>query len=181
MRVNHLPAVLFASAVVAATGTAAISPQADMTIFITSAGSGKVADLGGLDRPDRHCTQLAVAAGAISTGWRAYLSAQATDGAPGVNARERIGSGPWQDAKGEVISRNVVELHNGNNLDKQAALKEKGEPVNGRCDTPNMHDILTGSQPDGTAFAAGEDRTCGNCTPRGAEGAAMVGHHDRMA
>jgi hypothetical protein len=180
MRVNHLPAVLFASAVAAVTGTAAFSQQADMTFFITSVGSGKGADLGGLEGADRHCAQLAGAAGATSTSWRAYLSTQAMGDAPAVNARDRIGSGPWQNAKGEVIARNVDELHNGNNLNKQTALNEKGEPVNGRGDTPNMHDILTGSQPDGTAFAAGEDRTCGNWTLSGAEGAAMVGHHDRM-
>ena len=97
-----------------------------------------------------------------------------------MNARDRIGRGPWQNAKGAVIAKDVSELHGTNNLTKQTALNEKGEPVNGRGDTPNMHDILTGSQADGTAFPAGDDRTCGNWTKSGTEGAAMVGHHDRI-
>ena len=148
-----------------------------MTFFVTSAGSGKGADLGGIEGADRHCQQLAQAAGAGSKTWRAYLS---TQGAGAVNAKDRIGAGPWQNAKGEVIATNVADLHSANNkIGKQTALTEKGAPVNGRGDTPNMHDILTGSQADGTAFAAGDDRTCRNWTSSG-EGAAMVGHHDRM-
>ena len=103
----------------------------------------------------------------------------ASGGASPVNARDRIGRGPWANAKGEVVARDVAQLHGENNLTRQTALTEKGEPVNGRGQTPNMHDILTGSQPDGTAFAGSEDRTCGNWTRSGAEGAAMVGHHDR--
>jgi hypothetical protein len=151
--------------------------QSDMTFFVTSAGSGKGADLGGLAGADTQCQILAQAAGAGGKTWHAYLS---TQGAGAVNARDRIGSGPWQNAKGAVIAKNVTELHSANNnISKQTALTEKGEMVNGRGDTPNMHDILTGSQPDGTAFTAGEDRTCGNWTKSG-QGAAMVGHHDRQ-
>ena len=154
--------------------------QSDMTFFITSAGPGNGADLGGLEGADRHCQQLAEAAGAGGRTWRAYLSTQASGGAPAVNARDRIGEGPWQNAEGVVIAGDLEELHDGNNLNKETALTESGELVNGRGDSPNRHDILTGSQPDGTAFAGGDDRTCGNWTLSGAEGAAMVGHHDRM-
>ena len=149
--------------------------QANMTFFVTSAGIGKGADLGGLEGADRHCQNLAQAAGAGARTWRAYLS---TQGAGAVNAKDRIGRGPWQNAKGVVIAKDVADLHGSNNLTKQTALTEKGDVVNGRGDTPNTHDILTGSQTDGTAFAAGEDRTCGNWTKSGA-GAAMVGHADR--
>ncbi len=155
------------------------SGAAAMSFFVTSAGPGKGADLGGLEGADRHCQQLAQAAGAGNRNWRAYLSTQATGGQPAVNARDRIGRGPWQNAKGEVIARSVEDLHGTNNLTKQTAPNEKGETVKGRGDTPNTHDILTGSQPDGTAFADAEDRTCGNWTRSGTEGAAMVGHHDR--
>jgi hypothetical protein len=160
-------------------GTSAnlFAQQATMTFFVTSAGPGKGADLGGLEGADRHCQTLAQAAGAGTKTWRAYLSTQG-DGA--VNARDRIGRGPWQNAKGTVIAQNVDDLHSANNkLTKQSALSEKGEGINGRGDTPNRHDVLTGSQPDGRAFPAGEDRTCGNWTKSGA-GAAMVGHHDRQ-
>jgi hypothetical protein len=151
--------------------------QSEMTFFITSAGSGKGGALGGVEGADKQCQALAQAAGAGGKTWHAYLS---TQGAGAVNARDRIGPGPWQNAKGTVIAKNVGELHSAtNNLTKQTALNEKGDLVNGRGDTPNMHDILTGSQPDGTAFAAGEDRTCGNWTKSG-QGAAMVGHHDRQ-
>ena len=153
--------------------------QTSMTFFITSAGPGKGADLGGLDGADRVCQALAQAVGAGDRTWRAYLSTQAVGGAQAVNARDRIGRGPWQNAKGVVIAKDVDELHGTNNLTKQTALNEKGEVVNGRGDTPNRHDILTGSMPDGRSFPAAEDRTCGNWTKSG-QGAAMVGHHDRM-
>jgi hypothetical protein len=143
-------------------------------------GSGKGADLGGLAGADAHCQQLAGSAGGSSRTWHAYLSTSATGGGQTVNARDRIGRGPWQNAKGAVIAKDVTELHGTNNLTKQTALTEKGEVVNGRGDTPNMHDILTGSQPDGTAFAGGDDRTCSNWTKSGAEGAVMMGHHDRQ-
>jgi hypothetical protein len=159
-------------------GTAAVgqAQQGDMSFFISSAGSGKGADLGGLAGADKICQTLAQAAGAGGKTWRAYLS---TQGPGAVNAKDRIGSGPWQNAKGTVVAKNAAELHGQNNLNKQTALTEKGEMVNGRGDTPNMHDILTGSQPDGTAFPAGEDRTCGNWSQSG-KGAAIVGHHDRQ-
>ena len=149
--------------------------QSDMTFFVSSAGSGKGADFGGLAGADRHCQTLAAAAGAGNHTWRAYLS---SSGQPAVNARDRIGKGPWKNAKGAVIANSVAELHGTNNLTKQTALTEKGAMVNGRGDTPNMHDILTGTQPDGTAFAGGDDKTCGNWTKSG-EGVAIVGHHDR--
>lgn len=151
-----------------------------MSFFVTSAGSGRGADLGGLAGADRICQDLAQAAGAGGKPWRAYLSTQGTGGQPAVNARDRIGAGPWVNAKGEVIARNVAELHGSNNLNKQTALTERGMVVPGRGDTPNQHDILTGTQADGTAFPPGEDRTCGNWTRSGAEGAVMVGHHDRV-
>jgi hypothetical protein len=154
--------------------------SSDMTFFVTSAGSGKGADLGGLQGADQHCQSLAQAAGAGQHTWHAYLSTQAADGKPSVNARDRIGNGPWKNAKGEPIASSVADLHSPNNkLNKQTALSEKGQPINGRGDQPNMHDILTGSQPDGTAFPAGEDRTCKNWTSSG-EGSAMMGHHDRQ-
>ena len=153
--------------------------QSAMTFFITSVGSGKGGDLGGLAGADRHCQSLTQAVGAGNRTWHAYLSTSASGEQPAINARDRIGRGPWQNAKGVVIARDVDELHGNNNLNKQTALTEKGEPVNGRGDTPNMHDILTGSQPDGRAFASGDDRTCHNWTSSG-QGAAMLGHHDRQ-
>jgi len=153
--------------------------QANMTFFVTSAGSGKGADLGGLAGADRICQQLAQAAGAGSHSWHAYLGAQAADGQPAVNARDRIGKGPWQNVKGVVVAKNLDELHGDNNISKQTALTEKGDVVNGRGDTPNRHDALTGSQPDGTAFPAGDDKTCHNWTSS-TQGAAMLGHIDRQ-
>jgi hypothetical protein len=152
------------------------APHADMSFFITSAGSGRGGDLGGLAGADRVCQTLAQAAGAGGKTWRAYLS---TQGPEAVNARDRIGRGPWLNATGVVIAKDVAELHGQNNINKQTALTEKGEVVKGRGDAPNMHDILTGSRPDGTAFPPGEDRTCGNWT-RSGQGSAIVGHHDRQ-
>jgi len=148
--------------------------QGSMTFFVTSAGPGKGADLGGLAGADRLCQTLA--AGAGSRTWRAYLS---TQGAGAVSARDRIGPGPWQNAKGMVIAKSVDELHGANNLTKQTALSEKGEMVNGRGDSPNGHDILTGSTPDVRVPAGDQDMTCGNWTKSG-DGAAIVGHHDRL-
>lgn len=171
---------LIVSAVAALGIVASLAPahaqQGEMSFFVTSGGSGDGANLGGIEGADRHCQQLADAAGAGSKTWRAYLS---TQGAGAVNARDRIGDGPWVNAKGEVIAADLAALHGENNLTKATALTETGEVVNGRGDSPNMHDILTGSQPDGTAFAEGEDRTCGNWTKNG-QGAAMVGHSDRI-
>jgi hypothetical protein len=146
--------------------------QKDMTFFITSAGPGKGADLGGLAGADAHCQALAKAAGAGNRQWRAYLSTNQ------VNARDRIGKGPWKNAKGEEIARDVEDLHKAAKINKQTGLDEKGQPVNGRGDSPNRHDILTGSSPDGRAITD-KDMTCGNWTKSG-EGAAMVGHHDRV-
>jgi hypothetical protein len=153
--------------------------QANMTFFVTSVGPGKGADLGGLNGADKHCQQLAQAAGAGSHTWHAYLSTQTANGQPAVNARDRIGKGPWTNAKGVVVAKDLTELHGQNNLSKQTAISEKGEIINGRGDTPNRHDVLTGTQSDGTAFAAGEDRTCSNWTSS-TKGAAMVGHTDRQ-
>jgi hypothetical protein len=169
---------LIACAAAAAIGLgASAQAQNAMTFFITSAGPGKGADLGGLEGADRHCQALAQAAGAGGKTWRAYLS---TQGANAVNAKDRIGRGPWQNAKGAVVAKDVADLHGAsNNLNKDTALSEKGEVINGRGDTPNRHDILTGSQSDGTAFTGADDRTCGNWT-KSAAGAAMVGHHDRQ-
>jgi len=150
--------------------------QSEISFFITSAGPGKGGDLGGLTGADQLCQLLGATAGAGTQTWRAYLS---TQGPGAVNARDRIGRGPWLNAKGLIVAKDLAELHGQNNINKQTALTEKGNQVNGRGDTPNMHDILTGSQADGTAFPPGEDRTCGNWTKSGA-GAAMVGHHDRQ-
>src|SRR4029079_784750 len=157
-------------------GVPAHAQQAGMSFFVTSAGPGKGADLGGLDGADRHCQQLAAAAGAAAKTWHAYLS---TQGAGAVNARDRIGKGPWMNAKGVTVAKDVAELHGTNNLTKQTALSEKGDVTNGRGDTPNRHDILTGSQPDGTAFSGSDDRTCKNYTSS-TQGAVMLGHADRQ-
>jgi hypothetical protein len=159
---------------------AAYAQSADMTFFLTSAGPGKGGDLGGLSGADNHCQQLAQSVGAGAKTWHAYLSTQAIAGAPAVNARDRIGKGPWQNAKGVVVAKDVADLHGAsNNLSKQTALTEKGDMNNGRGDTPNRHDILTGSQADGTAFPPDADRTCKNWTSS-TQGAAMVGHSDRQ-
>jgi hypothetical protein len=148
------------------------------TFFVTSVGLGRGADLGGLAGADAHCQALAQAVGAGGRTWRAYLSTQGTGA---VNARDRIGAGPWQNARGVVIARSIADLHSpANAMTKQTNVNERGQVVNGRGDTPNEHDVLTGSQADGTAFAAGQDRTCRNWTYSGGEGSAMVGHHDRI-
>jgi hypothetical protein len=147
-----------------------------MSFFITSEGSGKGADLGGLAGADQHCQMLAKAAGSTKNTWRAYLS---TNGQGGVNARDRIGKGPWYNAKGVMVAKNVDDLHSDSNkLSKENSISEKGQVLNGRGDTPNQHDILTGSELDGKAFPAGADKTCSNWTSSG-EGSAQVGHHDR--
>jgi hypothetical protein len=155
--------------------------NANMSFFITSVGKGDGANLGGLSGADEHCQALAKAAGAGNRTWRAYLSTQAQGGQAAVNARDRIGPGPWQNAKGTVVAKSVADLHSENNqLSKDNSLNEKGEVVAGRGDTPaNRHDILTGSQADGTAFPAGEDMTCQNWTSN-STGVAMMGHHDRV-
>ncbi|MBK5298753.1 MAG: hypothetical protein JJE40_16480 [Vicinamibacteria bacterium] len=158
--------------------TQAQAPQ--LGFFITSAGPGKGADLGGLVGADAHCQTLAAAVGAGGRTWRAYLSATASGVQPAVNARDRIGTGPWANAKGVVVATSVADLHSdANKLSKDNSLTEKGEVVNGRGDTPNKHDILTGAQLDGTASTAAGDSTCGNWTSSG-EGSALAGHHDRQ-
>ena len=158
---------------------AAQAQQADMSFFITSVGKGSGADLGGLAGADAHCQALARAAGSTSTNWRAYLSTTEPGGDAGVNARERIGNGPWKNAKGVVVATSVDNLHSASvNITKQTALTEKGEVVSGRGDQVNMHDILTGSDPQGNYSTAGGDTTCGNWTKSG-DGSAIVGHHDR--
>jgi hypothetical protein len=153
------------------------APQS-MRFFVTSAGSGKGGDLGGLAGADAHCKSLAAAVGAGTRTWHAYLSTQATAGVPAENAHDRIGGGPWYNAKATLIARDLDELHGMNMLTKQTALTEKGAVVNGRGDTPNMHDVLTGSQPDGKAFPPGNDMTCKNWTSS-TVGTAMLGHSDR--
>jgi hypothetical protein len=153
---------------------------AEMTFFITSEGKGDGANLGGLEGADAHCAALAKAAGSTSTAWKAYLSTTAPGGEAGVNARERIGKGPWKNIKGEVIAATLDDLHSDkNNLTKATVLTEKGEPVSGRGDAVNMHDILTGSDPNGMYSTAGGDTTCGNWSKNG-DGSAIVGHHDRV-
>jgi hypothetical protein len=155
------------------------TPQGKMTFFVTSVNPGKGADLGGLAGADAHCQALATAVGGGKRTWRAYL-ATTSNGQPQVNARDRIGTGPWQNVKGDVIATGVEDLHSANNkLTKQTALNEKGGIVNGRGDTPNMHDVLTGTQPDGTAIAGSADTNCSNWTSS-TTGAAMVGHSDRI-
>jgi len=171
--------VILALATLLGASGGAQAQQANMSFFVISAGSGKGADLGGLAGADQICQRLAQSAGAGNRTWHAYLSTQAADGQPAVNARDRIGRGPWQNAKGVVVAKDVDELHGNNNLTKQTGLTEKGDVVNGRGDTPNRHDALTGTQPDGRAFPAGDDKTCHNWTSS-TQGAAMVGHIDRQ-
>jgi hypothetical protein len=184
---QNISRALFGLAV-AASFAALIRPaqaqSAATSFFVTSVGIGNGANLGGLAGADNHCQTLAQAAGAGTNAsgakvWRAYLSTQAAEGKPAVNARDRIGKGPWQNSRGVVIAKDVAELHGANNLTKQTALTEKGDVNNGRGDTPNRHDVLTGSQPDGTAFPAGDDRTCKNWTSS-TQGSAMLGHADRI-
>ena len=165
-------------------GAPATPGPKEMTFFGTSKGPGNGGNLGGLAGADAHCARLAKDAGAPDRPWRAYLSTQAPALADPnfVNARDRIGPGPWQNRNGVVIARSVDDLHSaGNNLTKDTALDENGKLVNGRTDKPNKHDMLTGSRPDGTAFpgAPFPDMTCGNWTKGGTDGSAMTGHHDR--
>ena len=158
-----------------AAGNSARSQTNEMGFFVTSTGIGNGANLGGLNGADGHCQRLAETAGSGGRTWRAYLSTQGTGA---VNARERIGPGPWSNAKGVQIAATVQDLHSdANKINKETALSERGEPVKGRGDQPNQHDILTGTQRDGTAFTGGEDMTCQNWTSA-SQGAAMVGHHD---
>jgi hypothetical protein len=181
MKVRFLGSVASATILAAAlAGCATSTPQSGAGFFVTSEGNGKGADFGGLAGADKHCQALAAAAGLGDKSWRAYLSASAAGSTPAVNAKDRIGTGPWKNVKGVVIATNVDELHGNNNLTKQTALTEKGGVVNGRGDTPNQHDVLTGTQMNGTAFAGSDDKTCGNWTKGGADGSAIVGHIDRQ-
>ena len=171
--------VVAAASLLAASSSQA--QQANMTFFVTSTpigNDGNGGNLDGLAGADNQCQTLAQAAGAGAKTWRAYLSTQEADGKPAINARDRIGKGPWMNVKGVVVAKDIAELHGTNNINKGTSLTEKGDVVNGFGDTPNRHDILTGSQPDGTAFpAATGDRTCKNWTSS-TQGAAMVGHSD---
>ena len=173
------PACFALAAMSAFASVPAAAQSAATSFFVTSNGVGNGGNLGGLAGADNQCQTLAQAAGAGTKTWRAYLSTQEASGTPAVNARDRIGKGPWQNAKGTVIAKDVAELHGTNGLTKQSALSEKGEVINGRGDTPNRHDVLTGSRPDGTAFAAGDDKTCKNWTSS-TQGAVVVGHIDRI-
>lgn len=149
------------------------------TFFVTSIGLSSGGDLGGLAGADAHCQALAEAEGSGDHTWRAYLSTSAASGQPAVNARDRIGKGPWYNAEGRLIAATLDDLHSDKNaIDKETAVTEKLGTVNGAGDTPNVHDMLTGSRPDGTAFPAGEDLTCRNWTSS-TDGRAQVGHHDR--
>jgi hypothetical protein len=162
------------------------APQQPMSFFVTSAGPGDGANLGGLAGADSHCQKLAAAAGAGNRTWHAYLSASASGNQPAVNARDRIGQGPWYNGRGGRIAQNVADLHGdtldaarlGNNLSRTTVFTEKNETIKGAGDTPNQHDMLTGSRPDGTAYTDGADHTCQNWTSN-STGAAQVGHFDR--
>jgi len=189
MRIRAIAAtVVLGGAVMGATwlgGPAAdlgdAAPQEPMTFFITSAGPGDGANLGGLEGADAHCETLAAAQGAGGRGWMAYLSTISDDGSAAVNARDRIGSGPWHNHGGVLIANSIDELHSdAANLTKETILTEVGDMVNGRGDDPNMHDILTGSNMDGTAYTGEGYDNCGNWTSNSADGSAAVGHHDRI-
>ena len=173
-------AVLALSACARQANQQAASTANPMTFFLTSAGSGNGADLGGLAGADRRCQDLAQAAGAGAHTWHAYLSASAAGGAAAVNARDRIGTGPWQNARGVIVAQSIADLHSANNkLNKENSISEKGEIIPGRGDSVNKHDILTGSSPEGRAIQSATDNTCGNWTSS-STGAAIVGHHDRI-
>jgi len=174
--------ILAISLAVLALGTAppVLADAASMSFFVTSSGPGDGANLGGLEGADAHCAALATAAGSTKTNWKAYLSTTAPRGEAGVNARDRIGNGPWQNINGVVVANSVEELHSDkSNVTKETALTEKGEAVNGRGDQPNEHDMLTGSDPMGMYSTAGGDTNCKNWTSN-SEGSAIVGHHDRQ-
>ena len=174
-----LASVAIVSLIALGVGHRLHAQQAGMTFFVTSVGVGNGADVGGLAGADAQCQKLAQSSGAGGHTWHAYMSTQAANGQPVVNARDRIGKGPWTNAKGVVVAKDLAELHGQNNLTKQTSLSEKGDVINGRGDTPNRHDALTGTQPDGIAFPAGDDRTCGNWTSS-TKGSAMLGHIDRQ-
>jgi hypothetical protein len=170
---------MLALAALSSLGSSSIQAQpSEMTFFVTSVGLGDGANLGGLAGADEHCQRLATAAGAGNRTWRAYLSAVGAGSAVCTNARDRIGNGPWLNAKGVIIAENIAQLHGDNNVNKETAITESGAIVNGRGYQPNTHDMLTGSTMDGRCFPPGTDTTCGNWTRNG-QGAAQLGHHDR--
>ena len=172
-------AFLAVTATLAACAPMSGASKNPMSFFVTSANPGKGADLGGLAGADAYCQALADSVQAGGKTWRAYLSAAPQGASPAVHARDRIGRGPWQNAKGMVVATSVDDLHGlGNRLNKQTALTEKGDPISGRGDAVNRHDILTGSTADGRLDTSAPDTTCGNWTKSG-EGSAIVGHHDR--
>ncbi|MFL5442130.1 MAG: hypothetical protein ACJ79W_23515 [Myxococcales bacterium] len=185
MKLSRIAATLVAAVAAVpppaqAQGQEAKKPKGDMTFFVTSVGKGNGADYGGLEGADAYCNELAKTAGSKHTNWHAYLSTTAPGGEAGVNARDRIGKGPWKNFNGVVVAKNVADLHSDKNkISKQTALTEKGEQVSGRGDAVNMHDILTGSDPQGMYSTAGGDTTCGNWAKSG-DGSAIVGHHDRQ-
>jgi len=170
-----------------APGARSTDPAKPLSFFVTSEGTGKGADLGGLAGADAHCQKLAATVDAGRKTWHAYLSTQAADGKPAVNARDRIGKGPWYNTRGAVVAKDISHLHGdtleearlGNNLTKATAFTEKNEPIKGSGDKPNEHDILTGSQPDGRAYTDAGDHSCKNFTSSAADGSAQVGHFDR--
>jgi hypothetical protein len=177
---TNLGRIALMAGVLLASADGALAQSERMNFFLTSEGPGDGAKLGGLQGADAHCAALASRAGVASNlTWRAYLSTQAKDDQPAVNARDRIGTGPWYNFKGELVAENLDQLHGENKLGKEGSLTEKGEVTNGRGDTPNRHDILTGSQADGTAYPPEADATCNNWTSNG-EGSARLGHHDRV-
>ena len=184
-RTATLISVVLATFLLGVSAVGGLAQEPAIGFFITSVGPGDGANLGGLEGADRHCQMVATAAGAGNRTWRAYLSTVADGGQPAVNARDRIGDGPWYNAAGTLIASNVADLHGDverdrNNIRKYNALDEKGEEVNGRGDQPNRHDILTGSNSHGRALlGTAATTTCGNWTSNG-EGSAMVGHHDRL-
>lgn len=176
-----LPVVIAAASLASTPAPRPTFAQQDMSFFITSVGSGDGANLGGLEGADKHCSTLAEAAGVRGKSWHAYLSQQAVGGKSAINARDRIGKGPWKNAKGVVVATSVDDLHSdANKLSKENSLTEKGAVVNGRGDTPNMHDVLTGSTLDGRVQPGTDDSTCSNWTSNGETGSASVGHHDRQ-
>ena len=176
-----LPVVIASVSLAAAPVDPPVFAQQDMSFFITSVGSGDGANLGGLEGADKHCATLAEAAGVRGKTWHAYLSQQAVGGKPAINARDRIGKGPWKNAKGVVVATSVDDLHSdANKLSKENSITEKGAMVNGRGDTPNTHDILTGSTLDGRVQPGDGDSTCSNYSSNAATGSALLGHHDRQ-
>ena len=178
MKVTVIAAALLIAFSAQAQEKKAAPKKGAMSFFVTSTGKGNGANLGGIEGADAHCNALAKAAGSTHSNWKAYLSTALPGGDAGVSARDRIGKGPWYNAKGVMVAKNVNDLHSGKaNINKQTALDEKGNPIKGRGDTPNEHDILTGSDPMGMYSTAGGDTTCGNWTKSG-DGSAIVGHHD---